>query len=168
MSTTTREARDPATPAAGHEDDAVAVELTLEDGYRFQADFLQPGVPPLLLDEPAPLGEGSGPNAARLLAAAVGNCLSASALFCMRKARVSVTGMRTRARARLARNEAGRMRIAGIEVSIEADVADEDQARSARCLDLFEDFCLVTESVRAGVPVEVDVDIGAGAGPDAG
>lgn len=119
--------------------------------------------PALLLDEPPPRGDGEGPNAARLLVAAVGNCLSASALFCLRKARVPVTGMRTGVRATLARNEVGRIRIAGIRVSIEADVPDEDQARSARCVDLFEDFCLVTESVRAGVPVDVEVDIGAGA-----
>lgn len=32
-----------------------------------------------------------------------------------------------------------------------------DQARMARCLDLVEDFCLVTESVRSGTDVDVDV-----------
>jgi uncharacterized OsmC-like protein len=155
----------PASPDAG---DEVEVALTLQDGYRFEADFLQPGVPVLLLDEPEPLGEGRGPNATRLLAAAVGNCLSASALFCLRKARVPVTGMRTGVRATLARNEAGRIRVAGIRVSIEADVPDEDKARSARCIDLFEDFCLVTESVRAGVPVDVEVEIGAAAATASG
>ncbi len=149
-----------AAPPTGRAGDEVQVALTLQDGYRFEADFLQPGVPRLLLDEPPPLGEGRGPNAARLLAAAVGNCLSASALFCLRKARVPVTGMRTAVRATLARNEAGRVRVAGIRVSIEAEAPDEDHARTARCIDLFEDFCLVTESVRAGVPVEVEVEIG--------
>ena len=81
------------------ETDEVTVTMALQDGYRFLVDFQQEGVPGLLLDEPEPLGEGRGPNAARVLAAAVGNCLSASALFCLRKARVDVRGMRTTAQA---------------------------------------------------------------------
>ena len=44
--------------------DGEGFELTMElqGGYRFLVDFAQPGVPPLLLDEPEPLGEGEGPN----------------------------------------------------------------------------------------------------------
>ena len=68
-------------------------------------------VPPLLLDEPEPLGDGDGPNAAKVLAAAVGNCLSASALYCLRRARIDVQSMRTTVSASLSRNEAGRLRV---------------------------------------------------------
>ena len=60
-------------------------ELTMElqQGMQFLVDFGGPELPPLLMDEPDPVGENEGPNATRLLAAAVGNCLSASALFCL-------------------------------------------------------------------------------------
>ena len=57
-----------------NEERDATVTLELTEGYRFRVDFDLPGVPTLLMDEPAPIGEGVGPNAARVLAAAVGNC----------------------------------------------------------------------------------------------
>lgn len=136
---------------------AVDVTLELQKGYEFLVDFQREGVPHLLMDEPPPLGEGHGPSAARVLAAAVGNCLSASALFCLRKARIDVRSMRTSVRASLVRNEKGRLRIGGIQVNIELAVAPEDRPRTGRCLELFEDFCVVTQSVRSGIDVQVEV-----------
>ena len=63
------------------------VALRLVRGYEFVATFRDSeGLPPIVFDEPAPLGEGSGPNAAAVLAAAIGNCLAASFAFCLRKA----------------------------------------------------------------------------------
>jgi hypothetical protein len=47
------------------------------------------GAPPLRIDEPPPLGEERGPDAAALLGAAVGDCVAASLVFCLRKARVN-------------------------------------------------------------------------------
>jgi uncharacterized OsmC-like protein len=140
--------------------DGEGFELTMElqGGYRFLVDFDQPSVPPLLLDEPEPLGDGDGPNAARLLAAAVGNCLSASALFCLRRARIDVQGMRTTVSASLSRNEAGRLRLGGIEVRITPVVDADEHGRMRRCLELFEDFCVVTQSVRGGIAVDVSVE----------
>lgn len=134
------------------------VAMDLVEGFQFDVEFGIEGVLPMRMDEPSPLGAGAGPNAARLLAAAVGNCLSSSALFCLSKARVPVSGMRTIVRTELTRNEAGRVRIGRIEVSLHPEVAEEDRVRIGRCLDLFEDFCMVTESVRAGIDVDVTVE----------
>lgn len=136
-------------------------EITLErtQGYQFSVDSHQPGVPPWLVDETPPLGEGHGPNPARMLAAAIGHCLSASALFCLGKARVNVRGMRTTVSGGLVRNEQGRLRIGGLTVRLHPDVAPEDRDRLGRCLELFEDFCVVTQSVRRGIEVQVSVDL---------
>lgn len=138
-------------------DGHVGVTMELQGGYRFIVDFDQEGVPPVLMDEPGPLGEGAGPSAARLLAAAVGNCLSASALYCLRRARIDVYGMRTTVEASLERNEAGRLRVKAVRVRIEPVVDDSQRARMQRCLELFEDFCVVTQSVRQGIDVDVAV-----------
>lgn len=133
--------------------------MELKGGYRFQVDFDQESIPPLIMDEPAPLGEGDGPSAIRVLSAAVGNCLSASALHCLRKAHVPVDGMQTKVEANLVRNQQERMRVGNIKVRITIDVPEEERERANRCLGLFEEFCLVTQSVRQGVDVGVTVDV---------
>lgn len=143
-------------------DESFSVTMDLQDGFRFLVDFEQDGVPDLLMDEPEPLGDGTGPNAARVLAAAIGNCLSASALYCLRRARIEVHGIHTTVSGTLARNDAGRMRVSGMRVLIEPAVEESEQPRMRRCLELFEDFCVVTQSVRAGIDVEVDVEPTAG------
>lgn len=134
------------------------ISLNLKNGYEFLTDFEQAGVGPLLLDEPEPLGDGRGPNAVRLLAAAVGNCLSASLLFCLRKARVEVQNVRTTVTGTIVRDEHGRRRVGDIAVRIEPEVAEADRPRMQRCLGLFEDYCVVTQSVRRGIDVGVSVE----------
>jgi len=134
----------------------------LED-YEFRVKFDWPEVPDLVLDEPAPLGRSSGPNAARLIAAAVANCLSSSLLFCMRKFKQTPGALRAEVTGTLARNERGRLRIGRFDVTIRlADAAGEIK-HFDRCMQQFEDFCVVTESVRNGIPVGVRVVDGAGA-----
>jgi putative phosphoribosyl transferase len=130
--------------------------LSRQQGYQFAADFGAEGVPPLVLDEPPPLGTGTGPNPTRVLAAAIGNCLSASLLYCLEKARVPVSDFGATVEGELVRNPQGRLRIGGIRVTL-APVIGADPARIERCRALFEDFCIVTQSVRDGIDVEVDV-----------
>ena len=91
--------------------DSFTITMDLQDDYRFLVDFDQPGVEALLLDEPEPLGGGAGPNASRLLAAAVANCMSASLLYCLERARIEVHGIHTTASGTLVRNDSGRLRI---------------------------------------------------------
>lgn len=139
--------------------------LTLEQAqnYEFRVKFDWPGVPDLLLDEPDPLGAKRGPNAARLVAAAVANCLSASLYFCLHgKFKQEPGPIKAEVTGRLERNERGRYRIGGIDVAI--SLADDAAALKYldRCSEQFEDFCVVTESIRNGTPVTVKVTDAAG------
>lgn len=94
------------------EEKIFSVSIERENGFVFRVDFGLDEVENLIMDEPEPVGAGSGPNASRVLAAAVTNCLSASLIFCLQKAGAEVKGMRTRAEGRMRRNEEGRWRIA--------------------------------------------------------
>jgi organic hydroperoxide reductase OsmC/OhrA len=126
--------------------------------YRFRVKFDSPSMPDILMDESEPLGKGEGPNASRLLSAAVGNCLSASLLFCLSKARVDVGNLETSVETVTRRNEKGRWRITELRVKLSPSVKEDDVERSKRCMDLFEDFCVVTQSVRNGIRVTVGVE----------
>jgi organic hydroperoxide reductase OsmC/OhrA len=134
------------------------VDVTQRDGFRFDIRFDDDRWRPVIVDEPEPLGAGTGPNAARLLAGAVGNCLAASLLLCLDKARVSIRSLRARVEGTIERNEAGRFRISHLDVQIVPEVEGEPTPRYDRCLDIFEDFCIVTQSVRDGIDVDVHVE----------
>ena len=139
------------------EDSTFGVTLTQGDGYSYTVTFDDPSFPALQLDEPPPLGEGGGPNAVRILAAAVGNCLAASLQYCLTRAHVATEGMTARVEGTLSRNIGGRVRVGELRVILEPALAEQSQARLLRCMDVFEDFCVVTESVRSGIDVLVEV-----------
>ena len=135
------------------------VHLELAKGYEFVATFPDlPNAGEMTFDETPPLGTGTGPSPALLLAATIGNCLAASLVFCMRKARVPAPKLGVDVAARLVRNAAGRFRIGAVDVVLSPETSEETIAGLARCANLFEDFCTVTESVRHGIPVNVSLE----------
>lgn len=126
--------------------------------YEFRVRFDKPQFAELIMDEPPPLGRDAGPNAARVLAAAIGNCLCASLVFCAaRKAGVKMTRVRAAVKVQIVRNENKRLRVGRVEVTIDPGLEPAELAQAAQCRDLFEDFCTVTESIRHGVDVQVAV-----------
>lgn len=139
----------------------IAVTLEQVADYEFRVTF-DPEMAPITIDEGPPIGSGHGPSPARTLAAAVGGCLCASLLFCLRKSRVEPRKITATVSNTVARNEANRLRIAEQRVRIVLDADADALARSARCLELFEDFCTVTASVRNGIDVSIEVVDGTG------
>ena len=138
------------------------INLSLVEGhqYQFKVDFELPDVDELIVDEPPDVGgEGSGPNATRLLASAIGFCLSASLAFCLRKSRLEVKDLKTKVHANIARNDEGYWRIQGIQVEISPTTDPEEIKKIDRCKDIFERYCIVTSSVRKGIPVEVTLNL---------
>jgi len=135
----------------------IHTHLKHEGGYKFSVTFDElPGT--FHADEEAPLGKGSGPSPAMMLSSAVGHCLSSSLLFCLEKSKVPVKGVATDVETWLRRNEKGRWRIGDIKVRLNVNISDSDKEKLDRCKGIFEDFCIVTESVKEGIKVDVKVD----------
>ena len=130
------------------------VKIKREDGFSFKVDF---GMESLIMDEPVPLGKGSGPNASKVLVAAVANCLSASLLFCLEKSRVEIMDLSTKVRGIIARNPEGRWRVKEFFVELSPKISDEDMKKLERCIEIFDDYCIVSQSVRRGIPITVKV-----------
>jgi len=134
-------------------------ELSLEqvDNYEFRVRFVDTMVPELVTDEPAPLGAGAGPNPARLLVAALANCLAASLLFALRKFKNEPGKLHAKARATLARNQERRWRVERVAVDLHLSDGADALEHLDRILGQFEEFCIVTQSVREGIQVDVRV-----------
>ncbi len=137
-------------------DEILTVRLTQRRDYQFDNQF-GTEVPALLADEPAPLGQGAGPSPVQLLAAAVGNCLSASLLFSLRKLGQNAEPLACEVQARVGRTADKHLRVLGLQARLTLGVPAEAVDHLARLLGSFEDYCTVTASVRAAIPVAVQV-----------
>ena len=133
-----------------------SVELRQQHDFQFEIRFGD-GIAPLLADEPAPLGGGLGPSPEQLLAAAVGNCLSASLLFALRKFKQQPEPISTEVRFETGRNADNRVRMQAVRVVLKLGQPAAALEHLERVLATFEDFCVVTQSVRGSITVDVQV-----------
>lgn len=138
------------------------IQLQQQEGFLINVAFDWKRAPDLLMDEPPPLGEQLGPNASRMLAAAAANCLSASLLYCVFKEEPPENCLRAEATCVMVRNERKRLRIGSLAIRLIVSPVVTQSPRFARCKDLFEDFCVVSASIRQGIPMQVTVEDEAG------
>ena len=134
----------------------IRVSLRQKQDYQFDIDF-GPGMPGLVGDEPAPLGAGAGPSPVQLLAAAVGNCLSDSLLFALRKFKQAPEPIACDVTAEVGRNPEGRLRVLSLHAVLTLGVAAAKLEHLDRVLSQFESYCTVTQSVGQGIASELEV-----------
>jgi uncharacterized OsmC-like protein len=142
----------------GQEPAVFSITIDQIQDYEFRVAFDKAQYADLMVDEPPPIGRDSAPNPSRLLAAAVGNCLCASYLFSARKVRANLLGIHATVALWNHRNDQGRLRIGRIQVEIKPKFeSGTDPGKIERCRSIFEDYCVVTESVRGGIETAVKV-----------
>lgn len=136
-------------------------EVNMEklENYKFIVDFGKKSIPSLLMDETKdiPGGEETGPTASMLMGAAVGNCLSASLVFCLSKKRVNLKNLKTMITLKRKRNDKGYWSISEIVVDLQPEIAEEDRARFDQCVEIFRNYCIVSNSIETGIPLTVNI-----------
>jgi len=141
--------------------ESVTVRLAQRHDYQFEVRY-GPDVPSVVGDEPPPLGQGAGPSPIELLASAVGNCLSSSLLFALRKFKQTPEPLSAEVTAEIGRNAENRLRVLALRARLTVGMPGASLDHVDRVLGQFEQFCTVTQSVAAGIPVTVEVFDSAG------
>ena len=136
-----------------------SLSLELLENFEFKIDFDEYGY--IITDEPPPLGKGEGPNPARLVGAAVANCLCASLLFALQRKKQQLPTLRADIKGEIDRVD-GFWRIVKINVDMQADIAEVDPDILHSVVEQFENFCIVTQSIRRGIPIHVELKSSAG------
>lgn len=135
---------------------SLSIKLTQKADYRFEIDF-GAGLETLQADLPPPLGQSDGPSPEHLLAAAVGNCLSASLLFALRKFRQETGHIEAVITCHVDRNEQRQLRVSQLQATLNLGKPAAEFEHLERVLSQFEDFCTVSQSVRQGIPLVITV-----------
>lgn len=136
------------------EDKHFTLKMKRIERYLFQLDFGEFGN--ILADEPEPLGGGEGPSPTALLAASVANCLAASLLYALSRQKQDPGEMSAEVTGTTSRVGKYR-RVSNIKVALQLGVAKDELSSLAEALEVFENYCTVTQSVRAGVEVDVEI-----------
>ncbi len=135
------------------------IEMERLEDYRFRAKFDKGSMGEIITDESEMAGgDETGPDPSRLLATSSLNCLMASLLFCLKKKRVDIDSLEGKVTGTIERVD-DRLRVTKLDVEITPDIDEEDEKKLEKCKEIFEDYCVVTQSIRNGIDVDVDVEV---------
>ncbi len=143
------------------EETTTKVNMELIEDMIFKWDLGIPKVGESFIDEMHhEVDDMLGPNPARLLASAILGCLSASFVFCLQKRKLELDNLKAEAEIIIGRNDKKLLRVKEINVVLTPKTSDPTVLkRIEQCKKFFEQYCTITESVRAGIDVNLNISI---------
>ena len=136
------------------------ITLDLERDMIFRCDPNEMKIKECYIDETNEDLDMLGPNPVKMLASAVLGCLSASLIFCIQKKKLTLDVFHAEAEIIITRNEEGLFRVKEINVDLQPKSDDPVmRKRIEQCKKMFERYCTITESVRAGIPVNLEMNV---------
>ena len=135
------------------------LKLNWEKDLIFKLDMGKVKTGNFLIDDTNKGADKIGPNPSRLLASAVMGCMCASLLFCIGKKNLSFDDFEAEAEITTFKNEKNFWRVKEINIKMIPKTNDEAVIkRLKQCEKMFEEYCVITQSVREGITINLDLD----------
>jgi len=136
------------------------VGIKLEEEMIFKCDLGQIQMNDLFIDEKHKKSvDKIGPNPSKLLALSVLGCLAASFAFCLQKKNFTLSDLEGKAIILSKKNEKGFWRLKKINIKLTPKIDNpEMRKRVEQCIEVFEQFCFISESLRNGIDLEVKIE----------
>ena len=136
------------------------VGIKLEEEMIFKCDLGQIQMNDLFIDEQHKKSiDKIGPNPSKLLGLSVLGCLAASFAFCLQKKNYTLSDLDGKAEIISKRNEKGFWRLKKINIKLNPKIDNpEMRKRADQCMKFFEQYCIISESVRNGIDLDVKID----------
>ena len=136
------------------------VGIKLEEEMIFKCDLGQIKMNNLFIDEQHKKSiEKIGPNPSKLLALSVLGCLAASFTFCLQKNNISLSDLDGKAIIISKKDEKGFWRLKKIVIKLNPKIDTPEMHKKAdQCTKFFEQYCIISESLRNGIDLDIEVD----------
>jgi len=136
------------------------VGLKFEEQMLYRCNLGQINMHNLYIDERNKRRAGKiGPSPIKLLALSVLGCLAASFEFCLERKDFTLSDLDGIAEVTFARNDNKFWRIKKIDIKILPKIDNpEMRKRVAQCKRLFEQYCIISESLRKGFEIKVNLE----------
>ncbi|MFX1532097.1 MAG: OsmC family protein [Promethearchaeota archaeon] len=136
------------------------VGLHQEEEMIFKCDLGNLRMDNLYIDESnKKKNEKIGPSPTKLLGLSVLGCLAASFSFCLQKKDFSLSELEGKAEVTIARNEKAFWRVKKIDIELNPKINTPDMRKRAdQCRKFFEQYCIISESLRTGFEVNVKLN----------
>lgn len=136
------------------------VGIKLEDEMIFKCDLGKIQMNDLFIDEYNKRSINKvGPNPSKLLALSVLGCLAGSLTFCLKKKKSSLSDIKGNAIITSMKNEDGFWRLKKIDITLNPRIDNSEMRKSMdQCQKSFEQFCIISESLREGIDININID----------
>ncbi len=135
------------------------VELKLEEKMLFRGNLGKLKVDELYIDlRTERRNDRIGSSPVKLLGLSILSCLAASFEFCIEKKNISLSDLEGRAEVTVARNSKNFWRLKKIDVEIVPKIDNPELLkRIDQCKKLFEQYCIISESLKKGIEINVNL-----------